>query len=158
MSRILLSLLSAATLAACASAPTVYAPSGGGDRGYSDTRIEADRFRITFSAGSDMSIRRTEDLALRRAAEVTLANGGEWFTIVSRSREGNDRNPVRVGGSVGQTFGSGGYRGSSVGVGIRIDGDAGEKRATLEILIGSGPRPEGPDHYGARDILDNIPS
>ena len=79
-------------------------------------QIESDRYRIVFRAGSDMSIRRAEDMALRRAAEVTLATGGEWFIVVSRDRDGNDRDPVRVGGSVGQTFGSRGYRGSSVGV------------------------------------------
>ena len=145
-------------LGACATAPTVYAPAGNTDRGYSETRIEDDRFRIVFQAGSDMSIRRAEDMALRRAAEVTLANGGEWFIVVSRGRDGNDRDPVRVGGSVGQTFGSRGYRGSAVGVGIQFDATAGEKSAILEILIRNGPREDGPDVYVARDILDFIPS
>lgn len=145
-------------LGACASAPTVYAPAGDSGRGYSETRIEDDRFRIVFEAGADMSIRRAEDMALRRAAEVTLANGGEWFIVVSRGRDGNDRDPVRVGGTVGQTFGSRGYRGSSVGIGIQFDATAGEKQAILEILVRSGPREDGPDIYVARDILDYIPS
>lgn len=146
------------SLGACASTPTVYAPAGDSGRGYSETRIEDDRFRIIFEAGADMSIRRAEDMALRRAAEVTLANGGEWFIVVSRGRDGNNRDPVRVGGTVGQTFGSRGYRGSSVGIGVQFDPSAGEKRAILEILVRSGPREDGPDVYIARDILDYIPS
>jgi len=142
-----------ALLSSCAVTPTAYAPANGSDRGYSEQQIERDRYRVHFDAGSDMSIEATEDMALRRAAELTLQEGGDWFLVAARFREGNDRNPVRVGGSVGQTFGTRRYSGTSVGIGLHFDASAGDKRVTLEILIRSGDLPDDPDAYDARDVL-----
>ena len=154
MPRSLLLILAAAMLTACATTPTVYGPSNGGNRGYSERQIENDRFRVQFSAGADMTIEMTEDMALRRAAELTLEQGGDWFLIVDSNREGNDRNPVRVGGGVGHTTGSRRYSGTSVGLGITFDAGAGEKRATLEILVRSGEMPDDPDAYDARSVIE----
>jgi len=155
--RILLTLLALTALTACASAPTRYAPAQGGDRGFSEMRIEQDRFRIEFAAGSDASFQLAEDYALRRAAEVTLREGGDWFLVVARAREGNDRNPVGVGGTVGQSWGSGGFRASGVGVGLRFDGSAGEKAVMLEILVRTGETPPEPQAYDARAVLAHAP-
>ncbi|QNL18469.1 hypothetical protein HXX25_03425 [Hyphobacterium sp. CCMP332] len=145
-----------AGLTSCASAPTTYAPSAGSNRGYSERQIESDRFRIRFDGGSDVSFEELEDLALLRAAELTLERGGDWFEIVSRSSDGDDDRPVRVGGSVGQTFGSRRYSGSSVGLGIQFAPGAGDKTIFLEILIRSGPRPDLPDAYDARQIVQRL--
>lgn len=155
--RALLSILALSMLAACASAPTRYAPAQGGDRGFSEMRIEQDRFRIEFAAGSDASFQLAEDYALRRAAEVTLREGGDWFLVVARARDGNDRNPVGVGGTVGQSWGSGGFRASGVGVGLRFDGNAGEKTVMLEILVRTGETPPEPQAYDARAVLAHAP-
>lgn len=157
--RLTVPLVMALGLAACASTmPTVYAPAGeDGRRGYAEQRIEADRFRVQFHAGSDMTIGEAEDMALTRAAQLTLENGGDWFLVVSRSREGNDRDPVRTTGSVGYSTG-GRYSGSSVGIGLIFDAAAGEKTAYLEILIRSGEREIGPDAYDAREVIANNPA
>lgn len=146
----------AAVVASCASAPTTYAPSNGSNRGYSERQIESDRFRIRFDGGADVSFEELENLALRRAAELTIENGNDWFEIVSRSSDGDNGNPVSVGGSVGQTFGSRRYSGSSVGLGIRLDPGAGNKTIYLEILVRSYPRRDGPDAYDARDVLNRL--
>ncbi|PIW27346.1 MAG: hypothetical protein COW29_11485 [Rhodobacterales bacterium CG15_BIG_FIL_POST_REV_8_21_14_020_59_13] len=145
-----------ASVTACASGPTVYAPANGSDRGYSERQIESDRFRIRFDGGSDVSFEELENLALRRAANLTLERGGDWFEIVSRSSEGDDERRVRVGGSVGQTFGSRRYSGRSAGLGIRFDPGAGDKTIYLEILIRSGRRPDIPEAYDAWDVLHAI--
>jgi len=145
-----------ACISACASAPTSYAPANGADRGYSERQIEADRFRVRFDGGSDVSFEQLENLALRRAAELTLENGSDWFEIVSRSSDGDDENPVSVGGSVGQTFGSRRYSGSSVGLGIRLNPGAGNKTIYLEILIRAYPRPDHSGAYDARDVLHRL--
>jgi predicted small lipoprotein YifL len=151
--RLHVSLLALLALAACTSGPTYYAPASQGAHGFTEQRIEQDRYRIRFNAGSDTSIEETEDLALRRAAEVTLEQGGDWFIVVSRSREGNDRDPVSVGSSVSFGTGSHGYSSRSVGVGVRFDGSAGEKSVRLEILIRSGTRSDDANAYDARDVL-----
>ena len=155
--RSLICLIALASVTACASTPTAYQPMAGGDRGYSEMRIEQDRYRIRFAAGSDASFQLAEDYALRRAAEITLRDGGDWFLVVGRARDGNDRNPVGVGGSVGQSWGSGGFRASGVGIGLRFDGSAGEKEVMLEIVVRSGERPQDPQAYDARAILEFAP-
>jgi hypothetical protein len=146
----------ALVVAACATAPTTYAPSAGSNRGYSERQIEADRFRIRFDGGADVSFRELEDLALRRAADLTLERGGDWFEIVSRSSDGDNDRPVRGSVGVGQSWGSRGYSGSSVGIGIQLDPGAGDKTIFLEILIRSGERPDSPDAYDARDVLRRL--
>jgi hypothetical protein len=146
----LLSLSTAAVmgLAACAPTPTTYGPAAAMSSGvgYEDLRIEDDRWRVTFTGGPGASRAEVERLALRRAAELSLAEGFEWFTVVDRrfEQEGSNRSPVRVGGSVGAGVGSGGFRSSGVGVGISLSPGQ-ERRAilTLEIIAGSGPQPEG---------------
>jgi len=143
----------ATAMTACASAPTQYGPASEGDRGYSELRIEESRYRVRFSGGSDITFDEAEDLALRRAAELTLENGGSWFLVVSRSREGNDRNPVGLTGGARYSTGSGGWSSSGVGLGVRIDGDAGEKSVSLEIVIRDGDRPRLPDAYDAQSVL-----
>ncbi|WP_291845203.1 hypothetical protein [Maricaulis sp.] len=155
MRALVLPLALAASLAACTSGPTAYAPANGGDRGWSQTQIEQDRFRIRFAAGSDMDFDEVELMALRRAAEVTLGNGGEWFLVTSRQRDGNDRNPVGVSTGVRVSSGSRGWSSRGVGVGLNFDASAGDKSVSLEILVRSGPRPQDVRIYDAREILAN---
>ena len=153
---LLLALLPALGLAACSTAgPTRYTAALDGGSGHSEQRIEQDRFRIRFDAGSDTSIGETEDLAMRRAAEFTLEQGGDWFVVVRRDREGNDRNPVRVGTSASYSTGSRGYSARGVGLGIRFDASAGQKSVVLEILIRSGTVSDDPNAYDARSVLAN---
>tara|TARA_R110000868_G_scaffold190550_1_gene434381 strand:- start:40947 stop:41429 length:483 start_codon:yes stop_codon:yes gene_type:complete len=145
-------------LTACSTAgPTLYAPAQEGHYGYSERRIEQDRFMIRFDAGPDASIEETEDLALRRAAEFTLEQGADWFVVVRRDREGNDRNPVSVGTSASYSTGSRGYSARGVGLGIRFDNSAGQKSVTLEILIRTGTVSDDANAYDARDILAHMP-
>jgi hypothetical protein len=156
MMKVLLPALLALTLAGCASpGPTLYAPARDDGYGYSERRIEQDRYQVRFEAGPDMSIADAEDLALRRAAQLTLEEGGDWFAVVQRSREGNDRNPVSVGTSVSYSTGSRGFSSRGLGLGIRYDASAGQKTAMLEILIRSGTRPDDANAYDARSVLDN---
>jgi len=154
----LLVLAPALALAACATAgPTRYAPASEGQYGYSERRIEQDRFMIRFDAGADISIEETEDLALRRAAEFTLEQGGDWFVVVRRNRDGNDRDPVRVGTSASYSTGSHGYSASGIGLGIRFDGSAGQKSVTLEILVRTGTVSDDANAYDARNVLAHMP-
>ncbi|RKQ95663.1 CC0125/CC1285 family lipoprotein [Maricaulis maris] len=152
--RLQLSMIAVAvSLAACANAPTEYGPANGGDRGWSQTRIEQDRYRIRFAAGNDTDFDAAEQMALRRAAEITLEQGGDWFLVTNRHQDGNDRNPVGVSTGVGISSGSRGFSSRGVGIGLRFDGSAGEKSVSIEILVRSGERPRDVRAYDARDVL-----
>lgn len=149
MIRFLLAAPAAAALGltACAPTPTVYGPAAAtrSGVGFDQLRIEDDRWRVTFTGGPGASRAEVERLALRRAAELSLQNGYDWFTVLDRrfEQDGASRSPVRVGGSVGAGVGSGGFRSSGVGVGVSLS--PGQERrtiVTLEIIAGAGPQPE----------------
>ena len=73
-------------LAACVTA-TPYqplVPGHGASGGFSDTRLAADRFSVTFRGNSLTSRETVETYLLYRAAELTLEQGGDWFVMVDR--------------------------------------------------------------------------
>jgi len=88
--RALLALGSAAilALAACAT-PTPYQPLTGSAGGYASQRIEANRYRVFFAGNSLTSRERVENYLLYRAAELTLENGFDSFTIVDHATDRN---------------------------------------------------------------------
>jgi len=154
MKRILISGLIAVLAAACTTAPTVYQPAAMvQDMGWRATKIENDRYRVSFRANPDLRAPQVEDMALRRAAEIALNDGYQWFRVVSRNTEqvGGNR---RGGTSVGVGGSSGSY-GSSVGVGIgfNLSPDSRRYETTLEVLLGKGAKPDEANAYEARAVL-----
>lgn len=142
-------------LAACATPPTVYGPAAASDKmGYREQRIELERYRVSFRANADLKPPQVEDLALRRAAEITLAQGYQWFRVVNRGTDlaGGSRSPS--GPSIGIGGSSGSY-GSSLGVGLGFNfgSDTRQYEATLEILLGKGAKPAEPSAYDAQQVL-----
>ena len=142
-------------LAACASAPTRYAPAANAnDVGYREQRLEQERYRVSFRANPDLKGAQVEDMALRRAAEITLQSGYQWFHVVSRNTDlaGGSYSPtgptVGIGGSTG-TYGSG----LGVGLGFNFGGDSRQYQSTLEILMGRGAKPADPNAYDAQQVL-----
>lgn len=142
-------------LAACASAPTKYAAATTSDSvGYREQRLEQERYRVSFRANADLKAPQVEDMALRRAAELTTQNGYDWFHVVTRSTDlasGSYRQAgptVGIGGSTG-SFGSG----VGVGLGFNFGGDDRQYQTTMEILMGRGTKPSDPNAYDARQVL-----
>ncbi len=93
-------------LTACATA-TPYQAAVDSSRGYSEQRIESNRYRVSFSGNSITNLETVENYLLYRAAELTKQNGYDYFVIADRSTEKKER---YTGASV---FGSGigtGYR------------------------------------------------
>lgn len=89
------SLIAAAGLAllvGCAT-PTPYQPLGaGGSRssgGYSSVRIESNRYMVGFAGNSLTSRERVETYLLYRAAELTVEQGYDGFSIVERATDRN---------------------------------------------------------------------
>lgn len=83
----LLAATAALALSACATA-TPYGPAGVDSRyGYAEQRIDADRYRVSFSGNSVTSRDQVEMALLLRAAEVTTQNGYDWFATVNRATD-----------------------------------------------------------------------
>jgi hypothetical protein len=149
--------LCALSLAACATAPTIYQPAVGPRAvGFSEYRIEPGRYRITFRGGPGAPVAQVSDYALRRAADLALADGYDWFRISERFIEGQpDRGPRMSLGLGGADFG----RRSSVGVGLGTSFNLGggpSVSSTIEVVMGKGPRPPGLDVYDARGVQRSI--
>ncbi|MBI1188393.1 MAG: hypothetical protein GC206_13850 [Alphaproteobacteria bacterium] len=154
--RLLILAAFAAALAACASTP-FYAPATGPGRpGYSDLQIERDRYRVTYRADGAADAQLIENYALLRAGQVTLSAGYDWFIVDRRTldRGGSYSGPRASIGVGGGSFGGRGGVGLGVGLGFPLGG-GGERAlaSTLDIRLGRGPKPAGPDAYDARQVV-----
>lgn len=79
--------VAALLIAACGTA-TPYGPaSKAGGYGFSDQRIEANRYRITFRGNSLTSRETVENALLYRAAELTVELGYDYFVTVENDTE-----------------------------------------------------------------------
>ena len=66
--------------------------------GFSDVRLETDRFRVTFAGNSLTSRETVERYLLYRAAELTVAQGADWFSVVERQTDRKARTYVDAQG------------------------------------------------------------
>ncbi len=167
MKTLILSAAAAASLvllSACAT-PTPYAPAAmtaGYNPGYSDQRLEDNRYRITF-AGNDETKRETvENYLLYRAAELTLDSGYDWFQIVNR---GTDQKTRTVADPMMDSFSWRFYRGGRWGAwGLGWDDFDRESiqytryEASAEIVMNKGTKPDDPNAYDARSVKANLDS
>ncbi|MDB5494476.1 MAG: hypothetical protein JWP86_1813 [Phenylobacterium sp.] len=156
MKRTLLAALACLSLAACAT-PTHFQPAGGpGAVGFSELRIEPGRYRVTFQGGPGAPEAQVQDYALLRAADLALAEGYDWFRIVDRSVRQTGYGGASVGlGVGGMSFGRHSATGVGVGTGFPLSGGP-ALQASLEVLMGRGPRPPGEDVYDARGVRASI--
>ena len=160
MNRLTLPLIAAAGLAlsACASLAPYGPQMGAGGQGYVEQRIESNRFRVTYNGvGAPGPV---ADYALLRAAELTLAQGYDWFEVTQRWTDGRLDSAGGLRPSVGVGYGSsryGGYRSSGVGVGVGLNfSGPSPTSTTLEVVMGNGERPDRPNAYDASDVRDSL--
>ncbi len=148
----------ALSLAACASLAPYGPQRAANGQGYAEQRIESDRYRVSYNGvGAPGPV---ADMALLRAADLTLEQGYDWFEVTQRYVDGR---PDSAGGfrpdlSVGLGSGSGRYGGyryssSGVGVGVGLNFQGPSPTSTmLEIRMGRGERPDRGEAYAARDV------
>lgn len=176
-------LLSSVALAACAT-PTPYQPISGPSRnatGFFDRQIESNRFQVTFAGNSLTSRERVERYLLFRAAELTVQNGFDYFSVVDRDTE--RRTETYVDRPIGPSFGGYGYWGPGWGYwsprwryarrGFGWGGWGGygydpffndwsvrqvdRYEAQAEIITGRGPKPAGDRFaFNAREVIDRL--
>lgn len=173
----------AVTLAGCAT-PTPYRPAvgrGQGATGFSEQQLETNRYAVTFAGNSVTSRERVERYLLFRAAEITVRNGADWFSIVDRDTE--RKTDTYVDRTLGPRFGGYGYWGpgwgywgprwryARRGFGFGAWGAYGADpflddyrvrqvdryEAIAEIQIGRGAKPSGDrTAFDAREVIDRL--
>lgn len=167
---VLLAATAALALSACATA-TPYGPAGVDSRyGYADQRVDADRYRVSFSGNSVTSREQVEMALLLRAAEVTTESGYDWFSTVNRSTDRDVRlqaipDPFydRYGpywGPSWRYYRRGYWSPWGDPFWGRRDFDVREidrYEASAEIVMGRGPKPAGdPNAFDAREVIQNL--
>ncbi len=164
MNRLTLPLIAAAGLAlsACASLAPYGPQMGPGGQGYVEQRIESNRYRVTYNGvGAPGPV---ADMALLRAAELTTAEGYDWFEVTQRWIDGRPDSAGGLRPSVGVGYGSsrgssryGSYRSSGVGVGVGLNfSGPSPTSTTLEVVMGNGETPDRPNAYDARGVQDSL--
>lgn len=160
MKRLALGLIaaSALTLSACASLAPYGPQTGPNGQGFSEQRIESNRFRVTYrGVGAPGPV---ADYALLRAAQLTTQQGFDWFEVTQRWIDGRPDSAGGVRPSVSIGGGSsryGGYSASGVGVGVGLNLSGPSPTSTvLEIVMGRGQRPDRPNAYDARGVQDSL--
>lgn len=167
-------------LSACETA-TPYQPLNGTSisGGFTDQRLDADHFRVSF-AGNTLTSRATvETYLIFRAAELTAGQGFDWFETVDRHTDRDRRTYLDADPFYGPGYGFGYFRpswryygGFGGGFGWRswspfwgdpFFGDAGQIEtvqkfeATADIAMHHGPKPQGdPRAYDARAVIANL--
>lgn len=160
MKRLTLPILAASALAlsACASLAPYGPQRGPGGQGFSETRIESDRYRVTYDGvGAPGPV---ADMALLRAADLTAQSGYDWFEVTQRWTDGRPDSAGGVRPSLSIGGGSaryGRYSASGVGVGLGFDISGPQPTSTtLEIVMGRGRTPDRPNAYDARGVQDSL--
>ncbi|MDB5417301.1 MAG: hypothetical protein JWP50_720 [Phenylobacterium sp.] len=176
---VVVALALAAGLAACAT-PTPYQPNIPGQAtsgGYSELRIEPDRWRVTFAGNSLTSRETVEAYLLFRSAELTVQQGDDWFEIVDRHTNRDAHTYVEPDPLYHPWFGYGYWRPSWRYYGRRfggwrswdpfwgdpfwadrIDVQTVEKfEAAAEIVMHHGAKPASdPRAFDAHAVIENL--
>ncbi len=156
------------SLAACAVGPDYRAATAPGEIGYVDEPIAnaPGAHRVIYTGGPRMGLLRVRDFALQRAAEVTVANGGDWFAVTT---EDTVTTEDELGGVTVEDTGAGAgqncdihgctpivesYRAHSVSAPAATNR---VHTVILEIAVKTGAVPSGEDEaYDAREVLASI--
>lgn len=157
---LVISVVAALLLVGCATNATPYQPVKNG-YGYSEQKLEVDRYRISFFGNKRTDADTVTDYVLYRAAEITLDNGYDHFVVIDRSTQGQPQ----AGGGPNVGIGLGGFRfggsggfGISVGTSTPVGGGSGEAyRATADIQLRKGAKPEDDvQAFDARAVKANL--
>lgn len=157
--------VSVLTLSACSSSPTPKAAGNAWSEGYTQRALSGNRYLIEYRlAGSDYQ--RAYDLALWRAAQLTLEHGYQVFEVVSRDSATDPgarpttwfttQHGVAYQRSCGllsctTTATPVTWNGFKTGV----DGRRPSRVISLEVMLTNNPISGSPNRYVAADIIGN---
>ncbi len=157
-------------LAACETA-TPYQPFQRGTEtwgGYSDQRLDANHIEVTFEGNTVTARSTVERYLLYRAAELTVAQGYDWFETVDRRTDVKGETTYWGGGPgwgwggwgpSWRFYGGGGWGpwGPWGGWGPGTVSDVRQFEATAVVAMHHAPKPAGyPRALDAREVMNNL--
>lgn len=154
-------------LAGCATS-TPYQPAAReGGFGFSDQRIETNRYRITFRGNSSTTREEVENSLLFRAAEITLDNGFDHFILVESDTEASrsfssTASPAFFGRYPYGPYCCYGFPYYAYGFGWGIPYDSYTREITRYsaiafVTLHKGPKPaENSQAFDAREVMENL--
>ena len=153
-SAFLTAIITALALTACAGA-TKYKPAANdSDFGYSQQKLQENRYRVTFAGNSKTDRETVQNYLLYRAAELTLEQGGDYFVVGNRDTERDAQTTTTYTGfGVSPFFFGAGFGGSGAS-NTREDFTA---YGTITIMQGT-PASEQANAYDARQLKANLES
>ncbi|MBL8545963.1 MAG: hypothetical protein JNL81_05830 [Hyphomonadaceae bacterium] len=158
----------ALALAASGCASTYHARADGASDGYSDRQLAADRWRVEYVGEELSSEQQVETFLLLRAAQVTVANGYDWFAPSAHESETQEelvveamRRPSVVWRPLWRqrqrpfAWSDWRVRGAPPPSATPPQPYVAQRYAAREdILLGRGPTP--PDAFDARHVIETV--
>jgi len=156
MKHILLSAAACLLLAGCASTAGTYGPATGSNLGYSNTQLEQDRFRVSYTSRDAYE---SKDFALLRAAEIARNEGYSHFKIIGGEAHNNGRNAIGTNIGLGFGLGRGRFNRSHVSVNLFDLGrtlQGSKATETIEVILLNSGNENDPNVFSAQEIIQNI--
>lgn len=162
----LLAAMALISLVACGSSGPYTQARSEGDYGYLQNRITENRYRVSFRGNAGTTSDQVKDMALLRAAELTLLNNYDWFRVVSQQTDEQQAGAV-VGTAVPETpttYRTCGALGCTTTVvpaesTVIVDGDGHNTYQTsIEIVMGDGRVDDPTTVYDASEIRRSLSS
>jgi len=142
-------------LTACSTSPKGYGPAYGSDFGYKNTKLQQDRFRISYTSRDGYESR---DFALLRAAQIADIEGYSHFKVIGGESFDNGPNAA-IGSRIGIGTGHRGHTNTHVDIGVgdvvrAIEGS--KVTETIEVLLMNTGSKSDPNVFDAQGILKSI--
>ncbi len=141
--------VAALAMAGCATGyePTYGPASSQYDSGYTDYRLDDNRYRIEYRVENG-DTRLAQDWALRRAAEITRDQRYDWFQILNRNSTFRDDDFQRY--EPYRSYNDRYYERPRYYDDTRYNDDA---MVVIEVVMGNNPPPRSASVYDAREVL-----
>jgi hypothetical protein len=156
-----------AWLYACGSSSPYVEATSARDYGYSESRITDNRYRVSFRGDADTSSDEVKDMALLRAAEITLRNDYDWFRVLTQeTQQDSTQTPVtttRRGADTQQVFRDCGPRGCTTTITPAYTGadvvairEQDRYTTSIEIVMGDGDLEDPTTAYDATELRRSL--
>lgn len=171
MNRSIAAIVAASLIAAACATSTPYGPAESGrGYGFSEQRIEQNRYRVTFRGNSLTSRETVENALLYRAAEVTLEQGYDYFVAIENDTEAKRTYSTTTEPAFYGRYGWGypfyrpyyGFPYYAYGFGWGYPYDSYTREITRYTAVAyvamfKGEKPaDNPQAFSAREVIDNL--